>query len=138
MKRSIPVFVAAAAAGLAAGMLGAYLLRGRPWEKKPPAELRQAASRQETPLPEPPQEENPAEPEPESQPPEQAEPEKTGFWLKSEGDCLVVLEAGGGTPVMVYEVNPRLLPEQDRKRLEEGIFAATGEELARLIEDYIS
>ena len=51
---------------------------------------------------------------------------------------LAVYSAGRQTPDQVYDVYISTLPEEERKRLEEGIPVSTEKELASLLEDYTS
>jgi hypothetical protein len=50
----------------------------------------------------------------------------------------VALWKDGKEKPRVFPYRAELLPEADRKRLEAGILIADEEELARLIEDYLS
>ena len=51
---------------------------------------------------------------------------------------LAVYSEGRQTPDQVYDVYISTLPEEEQKRLEEGIPVSTEKELASLLEDYTS
>ncbi|MCL2355819.1 MAG: hypothetical protein FWC70_01510 [Defluviitaleaceae bacterium] len=67
------------------------------------------------------------------EPPEPEEPEHK-FVVTSRDDAIIVYSAGEEADIFDVAVNA--LPEPDRERLLQGIFANTEEELARILEDY--
>lgn len=62
-----------------------------------------------------------------------------GAYLLTEYEGkLAVMRPGAEEPERVYDVYIRTLPEYDRRRLEEGIWAADEAALQSLLQDYLS
>ncbi|MEG2074646.1 MAG: hypothetical protein RRY54_07745 [Angelakisella sp.] len=61
-----------------------------------------------------------------------------GYFIKEYNGRVSVIKDGCEVPEMIFDIQTKLLPELDRKQLAQGIYVKTYEELARLVEDYIS
>lgn len=58
------------------------------------------------------------------------------YLLMDDGGKLALFPAGSKTPVAIYDVYTRLLPENDLLDLQKGIPVADEAELHRLLEDF--
>lgn len=58
------------------------------------------------------------------------------YFLMDNGGKLALFPAGSQSPVAVYDIYTRLLPENDVLALQKGIPIASEEELYRLLEDF--
>lgn len=121
MKLGMLIFATCAASAVAGFALGYFVYGEEQVITKTHAEARIA-------VPfgyyaEPPEKPAPPSPEPEYK-----------FVVTSRDGAIVVYYAGEETEF--YDVAIDGLPDADRERLEQGIFAYTEEELARILEDY--
>jgi len=71
------------------------------------------------------------------QPREQTETERT-YIIRCEGDMVCLYESGSDRPLGRLNIDPRDLPEEDRRLLECGILAQGEEQLISVLEDYSS
>ena len=53
-------------------------------------------------------------------------------------DGFLALRTGNDSDLVVFPYRAELLPEEDQRRLQEGIPIADCKELSRLLEDYLS
>ena len=60
------------------------------------------------------------------------------FILGCQDGYIALWKDSDPEPVRVFPYSASLLPEADRKALEQGIRIGSEEELARLLEDYLS
>lgn len=60
------------------------------------------------------------------------------YSVKEYDGCIAVFEAGSTTPFRKTEISVKSLPEADQKILKNGIKIESGEELDRVLEDYLS
>ncbi len=60
------------------------------------------------------------------------------FLLGIQDGYIALWKDGCKAPVEVFPFRAEMLPTSDQKRLEEGIRIESSEELARLMEDYLS
>lgn len=61
-----------------------------------------------------------------------------GLYLGIYNGNLAICEDGKTTPVMVLPYKAALFPEEDQKRLKDGIPFENNHELAQLLEDFMS
>ncbi len=71
------------------------------------------------------------------QPAQEISMAEQGYLLRLEGITLSVYRQGESEPIAEHEILPSLLPEEDRKRLEEGITIRDLSELQRRLEDFL-
>ena len=64
--------------------------------------------------------------------------QNSGFVLKEYDGKIAYFRGDSQTPEEVFDVYVNSLPEQDQKRMKDGIRVQTREELNRLIEDFTS
>lgn len=62
----------------------------------------------------------------------------TGFLLGIHDGYVALWEDEDPQPVQVFPYRAELLPEADRAALRKGIRAESAQEMARLLEDYLS
>lgn len=62
--------------------------------------------------------------------------DKPAYYLKESAGKLAVYEAGSDVPREIFDTDISIFPEEDIKKLKEGIPAYTKEELSELIEDF--
>lgn len=62
----------------------------------------------------------------------------SGYTIRSEGGVIVVYAKGDSSPLMVTDTRIALLPEEDKKRLYQGIDVDSRNALYRVLEDYCS
>lgn len=60
------------------------------------------------------------------------------YIIKEYNGKLAVFESGSDTPFRITDLDISVLPEADRKALQNGIKAANRKELNRILEDYCS
>lgn len=60
------------------------------------------------------------------------------FYLGLYGDNLAIWEDGHKSPTLILPYKAALFPEEDQKRLKEGIPFESHDELSGLLEDFIS
>ncbi len=61
-----------------------------------------------------------------------------GYYIKDWEGRVSIIQEGADTPEMIFDIYTRLLPEYDQEQLRQGLYVSSYEELAALIEDYIS
>ncbi|MBQ7801166.1 MAG: hypothetical protein IJ375_02440 [Oscillospiraceae bacterium] len=61
-----------------------------------------------------------------------------GFLLGIQNGFITLWSDGSPEPVEVFPYRAELLPEADQRALEKGIRAESSENLAKLLEDYLS
>ena len=61
-----------------------------------------------------------------------------GFLLGIQDGYIALWKDGCEKPVEVFPFQAQLLPKDDQKRLQDGIRIESADELARLMEDYLS
>ena len=61
-----------------------------------------------------------------------------GFLLGIRGGFIALWEDGKNEPVEVFPYKAHYLPAADRQALERGIHVESTDDLARLLEDYLS
>lgn len=62
---------------------------------------------------------------------------QTAYILKAADGCLAVFSTDGQLLESISQINFSVLPDADRKKLQQGIPVATEEELVSLIEDFL-
>ena len=60
------------------------------------------------------------------------------FLLGVHDGYIALWKNGSAEPIEVFPYQAKYLPETDQKRLEEGIAIGSADQLARLMEDYLS
>ncbi len=61
-----------------------------------------------------------------------------GFLLGIQDGRIALWKDGQAQPVEVFPIQAKMLPEADRKALEEGIAIENSSELTRILEDFLS
>ncbi len=61
-----------------------------------------------------------------------------GFLLGIQDGRITLWKDGQTQPVEVFPIPAKMLPEADRKALEEGIAIENSSELTRILEDFLS
>ena len=65
-------------------------------------------------------------------------PVETGYYIKDWNGRVAILREGEDTPEMIFDISTKTLPQYDQEQLRDGLYVQSYEELAGLIEDYIS
>lgn len=61
-----------------------------------------------------------------------------GFLLGAYGGKVALFREGSTKPMKVFPYDVSLLPETDQKRLENGVYADSLNELRKIVQDYLS
>ena len=61
-----------------------------------------------------------------------------GFLLGAYEGKVALFREGSAKPMKVFPYDVSLLPEADQKRLEDGVYADSLNELRKIVEDYLS
>lgn len=61
-----------------------------------------------------------------------------GFLLGIQDGRIALWRDGQAQPIKVFPIQAKMLPEADRKALEEGIAIENSSELTRILEDFLS